>query len=390
MCKTRKHILRHSIIAGALSLFLLSPVAAKKPVDDGVGFSSVDMTLTTFDGVEYTSGVAWDINDPDSQTNQRSVVGSVWTGDSDLLAAYWDVSPDGKSLESALWLLPGGQVATGVNQDGEIVGCGIVDSQTVGLYWEHPFQAPLTLAPLAGHTTAEAYAINRGGVICGISSSPSAYDAVAWRVHEVDSGLVVFGPLRLGAIPLAGEPYDKTGATNLNDNVNGIAEIVGTGFHFVDNGESVGEAVTWSVAANADGSLSVVAGPQSLGFGEYSTATGIDSVGTICGRSGDHAIVTNGTAVEQLPEPSNASGCFRAVDLNDVGEVIGDGIVVIRKRLTSQHAVVWRLVEGSWSVIDLDTFFPRTLPGSSRAFALNNAGEVVGDVGTKPYLLVPK
>jgi hypothetical protein len=246
------------------------------------------------------------------------------------------------------------------------------------------------LRPFPGHTSSEAYAINQDGVICGVSRSASAYDAVAWRVYRVDSELVVFGPLRLGGISAGLEPFDRTAAVKLNDNVGGIAEVVGTGFRQIDNGESVGEAIAWAVAANADGSLSVVSGPQLLGFGEYSTATGINFVGNVCGQSGDHAVVTNGDTVAQLPEPSNASGCFRAVDLNDAGEVLGDGIVVVRKGLTSQHAVVWRLVEGSWTVIDLAAFFPRTLSGGSRAFGINNAGEVVGDVGTKPYLLVPK
>jgi uncharacterized membrane protein len=389
MSNSQKWILWHLIVVVLVGLSFSSPLGAKKPTDDldSPGFSSVDLTLTTLDGVEFSSGVAWDIDDPDLDVDQRSVVGSIWTVDSDLRAAYWDVSPGAKPLESTLVLLPAGQVATGINQQGEIVGCGTVDDRTVGLYWEHFFENPLTLPPLAGHTTSEAYAINRNGVICGISSSESAYDAVAWRIHEIDGELVTFGPLRLGAIPSSGEPFDKTAAIDLNDNVDGVAEIVGTGFRLPDSGE---DAVAWKVAANFDGSISVVDGPQLLEFGPYSSARGIDFQGNICGYSGDHAVVMNGNTIEQLPEPSNASGCFRAVDINDLGEVVGDGVVAIRKNLTAEHAVVWRLLEGSWTVTDLDDYFPRTLSGSSRAFAINNAGEVVGDVGTSPFLLAPK
>jgi uncharacterized membrane protein len=377
------------LIAVLIAVGSVSPGMAKKPPkppeENSAGFSSVDMTLTTLDGVQFSSGVAWNINDPDLEVDQRSVVGSVWTVD--YRAAYWDVSPGAKSLESTLVLLSGGQVATGINQQGEIVGCGTVDDRTVGLYWEHFFEDPLTLPPLSGHTTSEAYAINQNGVICGISSSDSTYDAVAWRIHELEGELLVFGPLRLGSTPSSGKPFDGTAAISLNDNVSGFAEIVGTGFRLPDSDQ---DAVAWKVAANFDGSLSVVDGPQLLEFGPYSSARGIDFQGDICGYSGDHAVVMNGSEVEQLPGPSNASGCFRAVDINDFGEVTGDGIVVIRKNLQSQHAVVWRMAEGSWTVTDLDDYFPRTLPGGSRAFAINNAGEVVGDVGSRPFLLVPK
>lgn len=104
-----------------------------------------------------------------------------------------------------------------------------------------------------------------------------------------------------------------------------------------------------------------------LGGGATSYAKGINSAGQVVGFSdaGDgafHAVVWNGTTATDLGRGS------RGYAINDAGQVVGDGNTVIG--ITNLHATRWN----GTTATDLGT-----LGGSfSEALAINSAGQVAG------------
>ena len=173
---------------------------------------------------------AYDINDAGDVVGRLLDMSS-----SEQFAVLWDVT----GTTVAEYILADGTIASGVNQLQQVVGKSGADAA----YWESVSSPAVILPPVAGDVGASACDLNDDGVIVG-SSGGSNTSPVAWRVvnGEVTGFLLLPGGL--------GEAIDLT-----NNDAEGVATIVGSA-NF--------RPVTWQVASNPDGSLTLVSGPEDV------------------------------------------------------------------------------------------------------------------------------
>ncbi|GAB4385543.1 MAG: hypothetical protein Kow0022_11810 [Phycisphaerales bacterium] len=247
-----------------------------------------------------------------------------------------------------------GAIANDINDDGVVVGQSVapLSGGLIAMRWDAS-RVPVNLGMLAGHVSAQAYAINNAGQIVGYSEdSTGARHATLWDgtggiidVHAAigssgssipwdinDAGLVVgqasINPgfakgfvWQIGTSgQVAGGLDGYTGSRNLA--VNNSNVIVGSSFFFGDPDDAH--------RANPDGRGgwdSVQIGPTGY---EMSVASGISPNGTIVGYTtfhsttdswnavifdGDHDVIVLGT----LPGLDTSE----AYDVNDHGLIVG-------------------------------------------------------------------
>ncbi len=283
--------------------------------------------------------------------------------------------------------LPGSVWATGVNKWNEVVGSDNVS----GLFWSSPTASPIALAPLSGDLTSWAEGINDDGIVIGASESVDEdgnYVAlpVVWRVFlDNDDAWRVDGPKALPPLQtVAWWVYD------INEVVHGVAQVVG---------ESDGEAVIWTVALNADGTLGspgfpVAAGTLPAPDSYWSSGYGINNFCDACGQSGTLPFVAPaGQPPQPLTVPRNTF-TGQARDINDAGEIVGSADLQLKGNKSppgKEFAFLWKDGERT----DLTGQIPSNSGWDRlrRASVINNSGVVGGagvfDVPWRGFLLLP-
>ncbi len=243
--------LSRPMLVAAFTAWLLCslPVAvAKKPGNPGGGGggggTSISYKIIRLDtGNDLLEGRATDVND------SRFVVGSINTFLDDeeySKAACWSVTG---ALNSSLTMLgDSGFVeqstsALGCNDLSEIVGsAGDVHATD----WSDS-DAPLTSLP-SPFNLSEAQDINNNGVACGFASSAGEYVASVWYF--------VRGQWRHVSLPHMGDPLQNEEGEPLPDQSVAFAiGDMGASSLIAIAGQSNGNAVLWTVIADADGHL---------------------------------------------------------------------------------------------------------------------------------------
>jgi uncharacterized membrane protein len=340
MFRTTKQLRRWIIIAVAIGVvWSVQVVPAKPPVQPWT-----TVALNTDPGV---SSKPFDINDA------GDVVGELRLASGESLAVLWEVS--GTAVVEHV--LADGTRASGVNELQQIVGA----CTTGAAYWASVNSDPVALPLADGFVCSQAYELNDEGVVVGLSADlDGKWYPVAWRVvdGEVTELLVLPG----------GEGY----AADLTSNDDlGVAVIAGA---------ANGRPVTWEVQSGADGSLSLVRGPDdvdrdALGHGQ---AFGINELGDVCGEflfqgssegwSAVRALTEGSLQIlqqinERQPDDVNCARC-----INNARQAVGNDY----SKKTGDNAVLWN-PNGS------ATQLTKVVSGWTRiyvAWAINNDGVI--------------
>ena len=279
-------------------------------------------------------------------------------------AAYWKVTRSGGPIQSQLITLTA-VAALGINDFGEIVGCGTdPNGQEIGLYWANAEADPLLLPPLNGDVRCGAYAINNQGVVCGYSRGATA-QAVAWCVDWAGDEPSVWGPLSL---PALNERSFALAITNNDEE--GFAQIMGQ-----DGPYHPQTVVVWTVRSLPDGSLTVDPLPRTVVEAGDVRALGLNDGGTICGDAGwpPEAVVWIGDEPQTLHRDKKITSAS-AQDINNNGTIVGSG----DRSQYGPEAVVWPSANDN--MILLNNYVGRKSPFVKllEACAVNEMGEIVG------------
>lgn len=359
-----------AVLTATLAVACGIPAFAAKPPK--LSYQILQLDLVEPNGVVYTRSFAYGIS------SQGQVVGGVSNSVDQFSPAYWTTSVvDGKVQSTLNLLVPyaGNAGASGINENGEIVGEGKTDDgHNVGLYWADAASAPQDLPPLDGDDGSRAFAINKNGVICGCSTHSFVRDdgqvideprAVVWRVN---GGILVCGPVEL---PTA--QFSSAEAISDNDITN-CARVVGSSYPDTSASDS---AVEWTVLDNA-GTLTVV-DSEVLNDVGVADALGVNNGGKVCGRAltqtttGWNAVVWTGDSTQTL----NGARFFyspAARDINNKGVIVGTA----QHKVSLLRAVMWPSATGSMVV--LDQFLDDSSPFGilCAADAVNDSGAIVG------------
>ncbi|MGB2815719.1 MAG: hypothetical protein WBC37_00700 [Burkholderiaceae bacterium] len=234
-----------------------------------------------------------------------------------------------------------------INDGGEVAGTERISSTLrEGVYWAPGGSySAYGLAPLNGGSRAQitAHGINSNGVIAGSAQDGGTghLNAVVWNRNTAPKAVVV-----------SGEAFD----------VNDALDVVGVYTH---SGQSR------AFLARSGGAIDLGAVG---GAGTSSRAVAINNKGMIAGTSDADTIAvawtydtTNATStpvLKQLPLPTGLVLPAPAA-INDNGDIVGSATT---SNYSGKRAVLWR----NGQAIQLATF-------NSRAFGINNAGQIVGE-----------
>ncbi len=351
-------------LAIAVGIGLLCSVVALAAKPPKLAYQVLQLDLVDQGGVAYAESCAVDISD------QGQVAGYVLDASGGCLPACWTISTVGGEVHSELNLLRQESTidaaAQGINENGEIVGVGTKpDGQMVGLYWADEGAVPQELPRLVDHDESWAYAINKNGVICGVSVSDFEERAVVWRVRE---GVFECGPVEL----LPSQSHARAVALSDND-INRVARVVGA--PFVPGGMPQ-SAVAWTVL-DGDETLQVVDCVVLNDLG-LASARGVNNDGAVCGwiqtETTREAVVWSGDLSQTLSIPRLY--CEPAAfDINNKGVIVG---TAANTKTTAPRAVIWSSV--SASMVVLDQFLDDDSPFGilCDASAVNDSGTIVG------------
>jgi uncharacterized membrane protein len=294
-------------------------------------------------------------------------------------------------------VLQGGSHAGGVNNLNQIAGrvCQ-EDGSDAPAFWNGPSAAPFELPLLPGHTQGWAEAINDAGIIVGVSKDENSDGGgVVWRVFVDEAGAVsADGPVTLP--PLAGD-WDA-GAVDVNELVGGSFQVAGSSRSTPQY--PVFTACRWTLSVRADGTLAPPVAPVSLGTlglndpsQSYSLSAGMNDLGDVCGLSDEMPFVAPaGQTAQPLPVPrGTVSG--RAHAINNLGEIAGQVEIVPRKNYAGFYPYAYLWKDGAMvnleQLVDPDSGWDR-LWG---AYLINDAGLIAGrgryDVDSRGFLLIP-
>ena len=296
-------------------------------------------------------------------------------------------------------VLAGGSIigAEGVNDLNQIAGF-VGDA---GAFWSQPTASPVTLLPLdptdsLSEVRAGALAINYDGLVLG-GSDETFWDAngqelltirtaVVWLVTADGDGVAqVQGPVALPTLPGHASTFAGTGC--LSESISGAA--LATGVSYGMDYTEPGEAVTWSIVLNSDGDL-IVEDPESRAAAK-SAGHGINWFGDVCGRQNERPFLAlAGQSVQLLSTPRNTQNGY-ALDLNDIGEAIGQLDVRRSNQAPRWYAYLWT----GGARIDLSSQID-SASGWSRldqANTINNSGVIGGsgtrDVEQRGFIMIP-
>jgi hypothetical protein len=290
-----------------------------------------------------------------------NVVGVLFTSNG-WRAVLWEVT--GKTVNEHL--LADGTWAWGVNELQQVVG----ESGGQAAYWESISSPALVLPPMASPGFASARELNDQRVIVGSSRAAANNDfyPVAWRV--VNGVVTDFLVLPGGK----GEAADLT-----NNDADGVAIIVG---------EANWRPVTWTVKSEADGSLTVLSGPNDvdpLAVG-YGHALGINALGNgACGffqfpesNEGKTAVrACNGGSLEILgqinegqPDDQN-----KAISINNAGKAVGYDWYTTAQGGINYTGILWEVDGSAKQLVKLVSGW-RSIPW---AYGINNHGVIAAD-----------
>ena len=373
---------RIGTVVALVAVFVCGAVAvAGKP--GGGGTTSPSYTIVKLDDVGGTvSGNAFDIND------SRLIVGGAGQGDV-AFAVYWTVTAAGRTINSTLHFLNGGEIAFGCNEAGEIVGVG----DDAAMYWANTGATGQVLPVLDGDMRSGAEAISNDGVICGWSqSAPDATgkrrsSAVAWRVTQGPDGPEISPPLELNTLGSVPEVTDFSVGKDVSDqDAEGLISIVG---------ESNFNATVWTVTLDGSGGLVAETTDRLSASG---SADGTNNSGVVCGRA-DLDLATENTeavtwtdGVGRLLGLGGFNGVAQPRDINDGKVVIGEAYSYSTR---SSQAVVW--AGPNATMVQLSSFLKNSPFGSlTGAQAVSESGEIVGQGKLKnqdfypAFLAIPK
>jgi uncharacterized membrane protein len=318
----------------------------------------------------------------------RCVVGFAQSNNVDNQPVLWAVESNGISTALLLdypteWFAAG--VATAINNRGQIIGGGLLDSgsgQALGLYWPNAASAPVVLPGLTPEATSLVQQINDDGIVVGISSAETGNRAVAWRILPDDT---VVGPLVLPTRPRSAAGNDA--ALAVGSAAGNITPIVG---------RSAGAAIVWRVrtiddSLTLEGSLEVL---DSTG-----EATGIDSAGAVCGNDRNRSIIwgplsgRKRTKTQLNYNTSLFSSPGRPSAISDSGVVVGTASLKVN--YPAPRAVIWTGTASPMRTLEsmTDGNFPFLYIES--ALAINGAGDVVGygwqgsEGGYQAFIAIP-
>ena len=242
--------------------------------------------------------------------------------------------------------------ATAINDLGQVVGTAeAADGGLRPFLWNPDGGGMIGLETPPCPGEARATAINNHGRIAGYwYCTDGGYRAFSWENGQ------------LMALP----PLDGGGENSTAYGINDLGQIVGTAV--VPDNSHYRAAVVWS-----DGGVVLLA-PAPTYHTDY-TATGINENGEMVGWEyytgssfSSTAVLWKGGKLEVLPRPGTSQSAIsgpqeQANAINDLGLIVGESVP--SGGGTGSRAVIWENKQ------------PRLL-GGGRAFAINNAGLIVG------------
>jgi uncharacterized membrane protein len=199
-----------------------------------------------------------------------------------------------------------------------------------------------------------------------MSHAPESSDwyPAAWRVVN---GLVT------GFLPLPGGKGEANDLTN-ND-ADGVATIVG---------QANGRPVTWQVASNPDGSLTLVSGPDDVDPDAvgYGAGSGINALGDVCGQfrftestEWSSAVrAWNGGSLEILGQINERQVDDRNIArrINNAGQAVGADYYTTSQGSTKATGVLWAVDGSAKQLINLVSGWRQITEG----MAINNNGVI--------------
>lgn len=275
--------------------------------------------------------------------------------------------------------------ASAINGDGQVAG---LFGSTAAL-WEAQSGQYIDLGTWPGDSASEAFAINEGGVVVGVSWSSSYQPhGVVWSQGQA---------FDLGT--LSGGTESMALAINNNDQVVGWSDAPDGAHH----------AVLWDLVKGQMHDLRT-------GDGDFAEATGINDGNEIAGWIEDMSSTRFAVKIDQDGGYTALGGQSIALAINAAGQVAG----VVRASDGNDHAMLWDgqmyalgssessgqataisdqgLVVGSvvlngtdvaayWDASTLDGFrLDGLASGSTVAYGVNGAGWIVGESGGQPVL----
>jgi uncharacterized membrane protein len=353
------------------------PASGAKPPK--LSYQIHELDLVDQQNVTYPSSQAVGIN------SQGQVVGGVRDAFGRISPAYWTTGMVAGKVQSTLSLLVHADdgVAEGINDHGEIVGAGLSDGQSVGLYWANHAAMPQHLQPLEDDDDSWAVAINKNGVICGCSMGwTQRLDEDGNPMFDNDGNPIMEGHRWTvvwrvtGGVP-DGVPVELPGGypqppSDISDNdIHNHTKVAGTAAFSLGGARS---AWVWTVL-DGDETLAVVDATVLNDVGN-AYACGVNNDGAVCGivstETTHQAVVWSGGSTQTL----NVARFFYtpgALDINNKGMIVG-----FASDKTTERAVMWSDV--SASMVVLDKFLERNSPFGILCFAtaVNDSGAIVG------------
>lgn len=360
-----------STLTVAACLICMTAAQGKKPGGGGGGGAAYSLVLISPAGVSLDSGGPTDVNDA------GDLVGWFESTNGEHHAYCYELAND------AFYALQGGTLAHGVNNTGEIVGLNAVSPGVAdAVYWGSAQANAITLAGLSGATITVARSINEAGLISGHSIVDGAKYAVLWRTGDVDVGVVL--------PPLPGAVHAD--AIHVSEfSTGGGAFVVGYSSLTPGGDPLDAQATMWAVWIDGE---EVLHSSDAIDLGVLtngpSQALGVNSDGTVCGRSDWWPVVEfDGQPMQVLPTSSKAIG-GHAGDINETGSIVGSVETYPRCCVPYPRAWLWSSGKGT----DLNS---KVRLGRSEvlefASAISNAGHIVGigefDQANAGFALVP-
>lgn len=331
--------------------------------------------------------------------------------DSGMVAGYVSIGTD-DTYQAFVWTASTGLVdlgtlggvssrASAINNTGEIVGTSQVSSGDWHAFYWTPSSGMVDIGTLDGYSSSEALGLNNDGEIVGDSSSPSGITrAFAWT----SAG----GIINLGAI-------SPSSAQSVADSVNDSGQIIGSSLTSTTNafGNPDGDLVYWASSSSPLTDLGLPGDPYSNGFvTPYRINNNGEVVGQIlldtcsdpfsCHDNANGAIpfywsaATGGLELPSLPNSPAFAENSAAADINNEGEIVGEGMfsetVSGNATIESVHAVVWNKTAPPAAPANLTAVSPvqnpslawGSVPGAS-SYNIYRDNALIGSSSTGSY-----